>query len=137
MAQQSSTSPEASDLKRLFLFIGVSVIIHVVILVVTSLPYIMRGFKPAGTPAAAAAPATTAPSASPTTAPPTEKTPTKTESNDTSAVVPAKKSTAQAANGKTTKTAAADPDATYFKDDKLTPADLRKGPDLDTGLDSK
>ncbi len=153
MANHTTSQPTASsDLARLAWFIGISVGIHLVILVATSLPYIMRGFRPAGAPAAATAPsAATAPASAGTpeaagkpasdakAAPDEAAAPVKPTAGKTPAASKTPAAGKTPAPGKTPAAGkgAADPDSDYFKDDKLTPADLRKGPALDTGLDAK
>jgi hypothetical protein len=132
MTTKALSSPAAD--RRLLGFIGVSLGIHLVVLVATSLPFIMRGFRPAPAPVAEAAqPAAAAPTApAPATAPGTAAAPSST--------APAAGAPAAAKPAKPTAKPGArrvDLDAEYSKDDKLTPDELRKGPSLDTGLDEK
>lgn len=149
MANQTPIAPEAADLRRLLMFIGVSVVIHVVILVGTSVPYIMRGFRPAGVPAVVEPEKKpVSPQVSSETPSSVKPAPSDSVKVEETVVTPAKKPAAKpvtpskpAAKGPADKKASAkpavDPDAAYFKDEKLSPTEMRKGPDLDTGLDAK
>lgn len=109
----TKTSATPAELSRLAKFIIVSLAVHVAILVLTSLPFIMRGFKPAEVPKApAAAPAPAAPAAA---TPPSAAAAAPT-------AAPATKPPRDA-------------DAEYGKDKTATPDELKSGgPSIDAEL---
>lgn len=124
---QAASPASPSEITRLAKFIAVSLAIHVVILVLTSIPFILRGFKPAPgpTPAAAATPAKPAAAAASGAA----------AKADGSAAAPAGSATPAGDGKPATKGKPKDPDAEYGKDKTASPDELKtSSPSIDSEL---